>query len=214
MASPMTSEQAPIDSLLQRLKGGDQAALGELFSHYRERLWRMVDFRLDHRLGGRVSASDVLQEAYIDAAKRIKHYFARPSMSFFVWLRMIASQRLVDIHREHLGAQMRDAKQEVSIHGGVGSATSTSMAIHLVDNLTSPTQAVQRAEMHAIVEEALNGMDPIDREVLALRHFEELSNKEVAEVLGLEIAAASKRYVRAIKRLKNILVETCDGLNE
>src|SRR5262252_8749566 len=110
----MESEEA----LLSELRRGDQHALAELFAHYRDQLRRMVALRLDHRLNGRVSPSDVLQEAYIDALRRVPHYLAKPEMPFFGWLRLIVGQRLVDIHRQHLGTRLRDASQEVSFQQG------------------------------------------------------------------------------------------------
>ena len=144
--------------------------------------------------------------AYLNAVQRIRHLFDESPASAFIWLRLIVTQTLVDIHRRHLGAQLRDARRDVSIFGG-GSlhTTSTSLAAHLLGSFTSPSQAAMRAEMVEQLEQALEGMDPIDREVLALRHFEELSNSEVAEVLGIQQKAASIRYVRALGRLKRIL---------
>lgn len=194
------------DELVQRLHDGDDKALGELFAVHRDRLWRMVHFRLDRRVCGRVDADDVLQEAYLDASQRVKHYLNNDSMSFFVWLRQIVVQTMIDTHRQHLDAQMRDANREVSIHrGGYPQATSISLAAHLLGHLTSPSGAAMRAEMAAQLEEALETMEPLDREVLALRHFEELCNSEVAEILGIQQKAASIRYVRAIAKLKRIL---------
>src|SRR6516162_2016404 len=111
----MVDETGDLQALLDRLRAGDQHALGELFSRYRERLGRMVHFRLDGRLRGRVAASDVLQEAYIDALKRLPHYQAVPDMPFLIWLRWVTMQRLVEVHRQHLGARMRDAGREVSL---------------------------------------------------------------------------------------------------
>src|SRR5262249_7633884 len=174
----------------------------------RDPLRRMIDVRLDPRLGGRVSPSDVLQEAYIDALKRVEHYFAKPDMPFFLWLRWIAGQRLIEVHRQHLGAQIRDAGQEISLnYAGVPAASSACLAARLVGHLTSPSAAVMRAERFAMLEDALARMDALDREVLTLRHFEELSNTETAAVLGIQPAAASKRYVRALRRLKDILTD-------
>jgi RNA polymerase sigma-70 factor (ECF subfamily) len=147
-----------------------------------------------------------LQEAYIDALKRVDHYLEKPDMPFYGWLRLIVGQRLVEAHRQHLGAQRRTARHEISIHGGVPGASSMSLAAQLVADLTSPSQAAQRNETFGRLEEALGRMDPIDREVLALRHFEELGNNEVAEILGIQKAAASKRYVRALARLKEVLL--------
>ena len=192
--------------VISRLKSGDNEALAELFSQHRERLWRMVHFRLDRRLQGRVDTEDILQEAYLAAAKRMHHFADESSTSFFVWLRMIVMQTLIDVHRRHLGAQMRDAGREVAIRGGCYSqTTSISMVARLVGHLTSPSQATLRAEVSAQLEAALETMDPIDREILALRHFEELTNSEVAESLDIQQKAASIRYVRAVKRLKGIL---------
>jgi RNA polymerase sigma-70 factor (ECF subfamily) len=204
-----TEPEVEIAELVARLRAGDRAALGELFARHRDKLRRMVELRLDHRLAGRVSASDVLQEAYIDALKRVEHYFAKPDQPFFGWLRLVVGQRLADLHREHL-ARKRDASQEVSLDRGAG-ATSACLAACLLGGLTSPSKAAERNEAFARLEEALNQMDPVDREVLALRHFEELGNAETAELLGIRSAAASKRYVRALARLREIL-EAVPGL--
>ena len=199
-----TDPDAGLAELLTRLRGGDQTALAELFTQHRDKLRRMVELRLDHRLGGRVSPSDVLQEAYIDALKRVDHYFEKPDQPFFGWLRLVVGQRLADTHREHL-ALKRTAAKEVPIHRGAPGASSACLAAFLVGNLASPSHAAQRHETFARLEEALNTMDPLDREVLALRHFEELSNAETAEILGIQTAAASKRYVRALAKLRQIL---------
>jgi RNA polymerase sigma-70 factor (ECF subfamily) len=201
--------------LLRRALTGDESALAALFDGYRERLRRMIRLRLDRRLSGRVDASDVLQEAYLDVRKRIGEYAREPAaMPFHLWLRLVAGQRLTDVHRYHLGSQMRDAGQEVSLHRGpFPQADSISLAAQLLGKMTSASKAAIRAEHKLIVQEALNGMDPIDREVLALRHFEHLSNDETALVLGLSKSAASNRYIRALKRLKEIL-SSIPGLRE
>lgn len=194
--------------LVERLRQGDDQALGELFSRFRERLWKLVNFRLSPRLSGRVDADDVLQESYLAAAERIRHFLDNPSISIFVWLRLIVLQTLTDVERRHLGARMRDANREVSLQvQPAGQSTSFSLAAQLLGNLTSPSQAAIRAEQASQLEAAIDNMNPIDREVLALRHFEELTNQETAEVLEIEEKAASIRYVRALKRLKEILAE-------
>ena len=196
------------DELRVGLEQGDDEALAELFSRHRERLWRMVNFRLDRKLRGRVDAEDILQEGYLAAAQRIHHYNADTAMSPFVWLRKILKQTLIDVHRRHLEAEMRDAGREIAIEGHrYPQATSASLALQLVGHLTSPSQAAARAELLEKVEQVIEGMDHIDREVLALRHFEELTNSEVAEVLDIQPKAASVRYVRAVRRLKRILSE-------
>ena len=194
--------------LLRRAEQGDQEALAKLFELNRTRLKQMVQLRLDRRLKGRVDASDVLQDAYVDVARRLPEYVSKPDMPLFLWMRFLVAQRLVDLHRHHLGAAMRDAGQEVSLyHGALPQATSLSLAAQLLGRLTTASDAAIRAETQVRVQEALNQMDPIDREVLALRHFEMLSNEETAQVLGLKKSAASNRYIRALKRLKTILVD-------
>jgi RNA polymerase sigma-70 factor, ECF subfamily len=200
------TETGKTDDLLLRAKAGDAAALGALFAHYRERLRKMLRLRLDRRVAARLDPSDVLQEAYLDVARRFGEYAAAPAVPFYIWLRELTGQRLIDLHRRHLGAKMRDAGQEVSLYrGGLPQASSASLAQQLLAGLTSPTQAAVRAEMQLKLQDALNSMDPIDREVVVLRHFEELNNIETATVLGIEPSAASKRYLRAIRRLKAIL---------
>jgi RNA polymerase sigma-70 factor (ECF subfamily) len=212
MADPVGNDP---NLLLRQALAGDESALAALFSGYRDRLRRMIRLRLDRRLSGRVDASDVLQEAYLDVHKRIAEYARDPSaMPFHLWLRLVVGQRLTDLHRHHLGAQMRDAGMEVSLHRGpFPQADSVSLAAQLLGRMTSASQAAIRVEHKLIVQEALNGMDPIDREVLALRHFEHLSNDETAQVLGLSKSAASNRYIRALKRLKEIL-SSIPGLRE
>jgi RNA polymerase sigma-70 factor, ECF subfamily len=194
------------DELAERLKRGDRDALAKLFAQHRERLWRMINFRMDRRLFGRIDPDDVLQEAYLAAAGRLEHYDSDSPFSPFVWLRMILMQTMIDIHRHHLGAQMRDADREIGRPGNrYPQTTSVSLAAQFVGQFTSPSQVAVRAETLNQVEQAVAAMEPLDQEVLALRHFEELSNSEVAEVLGIQQKAASIRYVRALKRLRSVL---------
>jgi RNA polymerase sigma-70 factor (ECF subfamily) len=194
------------DELLDRLRLGDEEALTSLFLRYRRRLRRMVRLRMDRRLQGRVDPSDVLQEAYLDVTKRARDYLARQDIPVFLWLRMITGQRLLAMHRRHFGAAMRDLGQEVSLHrGALPQATTVSLAEMLLGRLTTPSQAAQRAELQVRLQEILNAMDPMDREILTLRHFEELTNSEVSEVLGIQKTTASTRYLRALKRLKDVL---------
>jgi RNA polymerase sigma-70 factor (ECF subfamily) len=190
----MAKEPSGSSALLRRIDQGDESALVELFARHRGRLKQMVSLRLDRRLQGRIDASDVLQEAYLDVARRAREYLASPSMPAFLWLRWITGQRLVTLHRRHFGSRMRDVGLEVSLHhGALPQATSDSLAAMLLGRLTSPTRAARRAELQLRLQEVLNAMDPIDREVLSLRHFEELSNTETAQVLGISRTAASNR---------------------
>jgi RNA polymerase sigma-70 factor (ECF subfamily) len=195
-----------ISGLLGRAAGGDEDALGELFSRYRDRLKRMVRLRLNRRLQGRVDDSDIIQEACLDVARRLPEYVADPQLPFYLWLRHMTGLKLTEIHRRHLGTQMRGAEREVSLHrGGLPEANSVSLAAQLLGTVTSPSQAAVKAETRIQVQQALNSMDAIDREVLALKHFEQLSISEIAQVLGMSKAGAGSRYLRAIKRLKEIL---------
>ena len=194
------------DDLLRRVESGDEKALIELFSRHRERLRQMIRLRLDRRLRGRLDSSDVLQEAYLEIAQRAREYLAQPTVPPYLWLRYLTGQKLLELHRHHLGVRMRDAAVELSLrHRVTPQATSVSLAEMLLGRLTSPTLAARRAEMQIRLQEVINAMDPLDREVLALRHFEELSNGEVAQVLGLSKTAASNRYIRALGRLKEML---------
>ncbi len=202
----MSRESGETEALIRRVEGGDEAALCELFARYRDRLRRMVKLRMDRRLQGRLDASDVLQEAYLDVAKRAAEYRENPEMPVFLWLRLITGQRLMALHRQHLGAQMRNVGHEVSLHrGALPPASSISIAEMLLGRITSPTRAARRAEMQERLQDILNAMDPIDREILTLRHFEELGNGETAQVLGISKSAASSRYIRAVMRLKKEL---------
>ncbi len=203
----MTDVAADIaDDLLARMRGGSEEALAEVFSHYRERLRRIVQFRIDYRIAQRVSESDVLQEAYIAAAKRLGHFSQQQEMPAFLWLRLLVGQQLIDLHRQHLQAEMRDARKEVSLqHNAPSPHTSMAIAAQLIGPMTAVSEVVARAERIEHLEATLNQMDPMDREVIALRHFEELSNVETAKVLGIEPAAASKRYLRAMSRLGELM---------
>jgi RNA polymerase sigma-70 factor (ECF subfamily) len=192
--------------LINRAMRGDREALSGLFAIYRPRLWRMVNFRLHPRLQGRIDADDVLQDAWLMAVDRISYFLRDASHSPFIWFRMIVNQALIDLHRRHLGAEKRDASRDVPLYGRPGSdSTSSSMAYHLLGHLTSPSSALNKAELARQLDVALQGMNEIDREVLALRHFEELSNAETARVLNMSEQAASGRYIRALGRLKQIL---------
>jgi RNA polymerase sigma-70 factor (ECF subfamily) len=210
-----TGNSGETDQLLRRAAQGDHQGWGALLERHRKRLRRMVALRLDQRLQGRLDASDVIQEAYLDASARLPEYLRQPSMPFFLWLRFLTGQKLLELHRRHLGAQMRDAGREVSLYrGSLPAATSAALAAQLLGHDTRPSEAAIRAERKIRLQEALNSMDPLDREVLALRHFEHLNNSEAAQVLGLQEAAASKRYIRALKKLKEILAGMPGGVEE
>jgi RNA polymerase sigma-70 factor (ECF subfamily) len=205
MDHPTSPDARSDEELLAAASNGDEDALAVLVERSRERLERMVRLRMDRRLQGRVDPADVVQEAYLAVRGKFSAYSAAPQMPFFLWLRLEVGQKLVDVHRFHLGAKIHDAGQEVSLHqGALPQVTSLALAEHLLGRLTSANRAAMRAEQKLRVQEALNSMDPNDREVLVLRHFEELSNAETAQVLGIKPTAAINRYVRALRRLKDV----------
>lgn len=191
--------------LLQAARHGESDAVAELFDRHRRRLRRLIEVRLDERLAGRVDPSDVLQDVYVDVHKRL-HEYQDGDLPFFLWLRLKVGHRLVEIHRFHLGAKKRSVSREISLHRGpLPMASSASLASKLLGGMTSASNAAMRAELRLRVQETLNRMDNIDREVLVLRHFEDLSNSETAQVLALSKTAASNRYVRALRRMKEAL---------
>ena len=193
----MSSELEANLPLLASAADGDQAALDQLFSMYQERLRRMLRLRMNRRLQGRLDESDVLQEAMLEVAKRLPAYLAEPRAPFFLWIRHLTGLKLIELHRHHLGTQARDAHREVSIYrGALPSANSESLAAQLLGRLTSPSQAAVKAERRLMLQEALNSMDTVDREILALRHFEQLSNAETAQILELTPSGAAARHMR------------------
>src|SRR5215831_8867363 len=160
MDSTMNSDNRSSEALLDAAKGGDEAALAVLVGRHRDRLERMVRLRMDRRLQGRVDPADVVQDAYLALRGKFPQYAADPRLPFFLWLRLEVGQKLVDLHRFHLGAQMRDAGKEVSLHGGpLPQVTSLSLAEQLLGKLTPASQAAMRAELKFRVQEALNSMD-------------------------------------------------------
>lgn len=185
----------------------DADQLGEMFSQHRERLRLMVQLRLDRRLQGRVDASDVIQETYVEALRRFPDFLEDRPMPFFLWLRFIADQRLRIFHRRHLGTKARDVRRDISIdQQAFPLVSSECLAAQLVGRQSTPSQTAMRAEALSRLHAALETMNPIDREILALRHFEQLTNSETAQVLGLEESTASHRYGRALLRLKDLLL--------
>ena len=193
-------------SQLNDLRERGEAAMAELFQKYSVQLERIVSFRLDRRLYGRVDPADILQEAYVEAAKRIDSYLTDPQVSFFIWIRGLTWQTLLLTHRKHLDVQKRDARQEQSLAMKTADEnTATSIASRLAGSFTSPSQGAIREEQHEKLQATLDQMDATDREVLALRHFEQLTNKEVSELLSITKTAASNRYMRALARMKTIM---------
>ena len=211
----MGAEAPETEALLARAAAGDGAAWGALLTAHQERLGLMVAFRMDPRLRGRVDAADIVQDAFVEASAHRADYFRSPMAPLFLWLRGVVSNKLLEVHRHHLGTRMRDAKRERPLDAPPGPhETTAALCAHLTGGLTRPSVAAVRGEVRTRLAEALAGMDATDREVLALRHFEQLTTAEAAQVLGIQERAAAKRYVRALQRLREILSEMPGGLTE
>jgi RNA polymerase sigma-70 factor (ECF subfamily) len=208
------TDKTPRDSTdpIDRLRGGDQGALAELFAKHRDQLRRMVELRIDERLRTQLDPSDILQKAFLDISHDLSTYLANPALPPLLWLRLHVGQRLTTLHHQHLGTKMRDAGLKISLyHGALPEANPAALASMLLGRITSPPQAAQRAERLLRLQEALNSLNPIDREVLALRHFEQLGRVETAQVLRITQEAGAKRYFRALKRLKDVLATLPGG---
>lgn len=198
---------APIESLIDRASAGDQQALADAFGHFRPRLRKMIAFRMDRNLQGRVDPSDVLQESFLALSEKLPD-FPQRKMSFFVWVRLVTMERLLRIHRTHISTQKRDARRDLSIDRQLGGdATSMSIAIGLLANATSIAGKVAKQEQQEALIALLEEMHPVDREIVALRIFEGLTNGEAAETLELTRQTASKRFLRAMQRLRESMLE-------
>jgi RNA polymerase sigma-70 factor (ECF subfamily) len=208
----MTRSSSETNRLLHRATDGGVEAWSVLLTRYKARLRRIVSLRLDPRLKRRLDPSDVLQEVFLVASQNLANYLRQPPVPFYDWLRGIANHKLLELHRHHLGTPMRDARREVSpFCGPFSDASSAALASRLLGNLTPPCEASIRAEDKVRLQEALNTLDPDDREILVLRHFEQLSSAEAADVLGIRERAASKRHLRALRRLRATLTGISDG---
>ena len=183
---------------------------------HRERLRRMIDTRLDPRLRNRLDASDVVQETLVEAVARLPEYRQQSErMPLFAWLRFLAAQKLVQLRRRHLGAGIRDAGREVPLDGDAEGEDSVVLAEAIAaSGLQSPSRVASRAELVETLTRVLGELDPRDRDVLLMRHFEQLPNVEIAEILGLSEPAASLRYMKAAQRLVQVLKrELGDGIS-
>ena len=197
---------------LQAAGSERDAVLGDILEGHRRRLLKMVNMRLDPKLRARVSPSDVIQETFVEVSTRVGDYLDDPKMPFFLWLRLLTAQKMVTLYRHHAGVQKRDVRKQVPLQRrAFPDASSVVMAAELAGNLTSPSGGIMRVEARRQIEEALDQMNPQDRDVLVLRHFEELSNAEAARELGIQESAASKRYLRALQRMRKILSDTEAG---
>jgi RNA polymerase sigma-70 factor (ECF subfamily) len=194
----------PIEEALTRARAGDRGALSVVLESLEPRLLRMVELRLEQALRRRLEPRDIVQEALLEAARRFDEWRADPRIPFHSWLRLICAQALTNAQRKHLGTQKREAAREQPLLDRP-SVSAANAADFFVASQTSPSQAATRSEARALVLNALLELEEMDREILALRHFEGLSNDEAAVELGIEPAAASKRFARALQRLRPAL---------
>jgi RNA polymerase sigma-70 factor (ECF subfamily) len=195
------------DELLTRARQGEPDAVGRLLDAHREPLRRMIALRLDPALAGRVDASDIVQDVLLEVSQRLDDYLRRPAMPFHLWLRHIARDHMIDAHRRHRLAQRRSLDREQPlVPAGLADASSLELAGRLIDQELTPASAAVRDELQRRLREAVARLDEDDREVILMRHYEQLSNQEVAAALGLTEAAASMRHLRAVRRLRAALL--------
>lgn len=192
------------EALLAASEEDRKAILNDMFDAQKPRLMRMVAVRMHPKVRARVGASDIVQDAYVEVFKRVDEYTADPQIPFFLWIRRIVGQRLMKAHRFHLDAKKRDARQETPAQRRMPEASTVAIAEFLQDRNPSPLSMAARDESRDRLVRMLDRMSETDREVLAMRHFEEMTNEEVAQELGLGKHAASKRYIRALRRLKEL----------
>jgi RNA polymerase sigma-70 factor (ECF subfamily) len=214
---PQTAPDPSTDTLLADASHGDSSAAAQLLERHRPRLRRMVGIRLDERLTARVDPSDVVQETIIEATRRLPRYLDERPIPFYPWLRQIAAERIEKTHRRHIGAQKRSVSREVAgVHAAaanlpISDASSQQLAVQLSAGQSTPSEQMIRKEQAAEARQALDSLAAPDREILALRHLEQLSIVEIAAILGVTETAAKSRHFRALRRLQQRLGETEDA---
>jgi RNA polymerase sigma-70 factor (ECF subfamily) len=200
-------------NLLDRAKQGEAGAVERLLEVHREPLRRMIGLRLDPALAGRVDASDVVQEVMLEVSQRLADYLRNPAMPFHLWVRHIAKDHMIDAHRRHRQAQRRSLDREQPlVPAGLADQSSLELAGQFLDREMTPASAAVRRELQKRMEQAVAGLEEDDREIILMRHYEQLSNQEVATALGLSEAAASMRHLRAVRKLRAALLGESDSV--
>ena len=198
--------------LIDVAKTGDASAAGRLLNRHRDALHRMVAMRLDRKIQQRLDASDIVQEVMIEANRRLQTYLSDPVMPFHLWLRQMAKDRIIDAHRRHRASHKRSVDREQGMVAAAALDRSTiEFVAQLCDPELTPAAAATMQELQRRFKEAIQNLDENDREIILMRHFEQLSNQDVAEALGLTEPAASMRYLRAMRRLRKLLDTSVDG---
>ncbi|MCI0379279.1 MAG: sigma-70 family RNA polymerase sigma factor [Gemmataceae bacterium] len=200
-------------NLLQQAQAGDAKAAEDLLARHREAVRRMIDLRLDPAIVQRVDASDIVQEVLLEVSKRLSEYLKKPAMPFHLWLRHIAKDHVIDAHRKHHQAKKRGVDREQPLaRAGWAEQSSLDLAGQLLDQERTPASAVIQEELQKRLHEAIGQLDEDDREMILMRHFEQLANQDVAAALGLTEAAASMRYLRALRKLRDLMTPPGDSL--
>ena len=204
----MVPRDPETEGLLAGVRSGDRAAVDRLLERHRDRLRQMVVVRMDQRLSARIDPSDIVQETLAVAARKLPRYLHEPAVSFYPWLRRIAWERLVKLHQKHLKAQRRTVTREEPQGPSLSSESAMDLAKRLMDSGTSPSLSVEKKELRGQVQAALTRLRASDREILVMRYLEQLSNKEIAEALGITEGALKMRHLRALTALKTILAQS------
>lgn len=204
MAS-MWPESEKTQELIANAREGDGDALERLLERHRDAVVRLVAMRLDHRVRRRVDVSDVVQDVMIEANRRLTEYLSKPPMPFHLWLRQIARDRIIDTHRRHRGSAKRNIDREQPVNVAAGDRSTFDLVAQLCDQELTPAAAATQKELAQRVEEAITRLEDQDCEIILMRHYEQLTNQEAATALGLTAPAASMRYLRAIRRLRELL---------
>jgi RNA polymerase sigma-70 factor (ECF subfamily) len=202
----MTDLLSRTQVLIDRAHGGDEAARQQLLEHYRDYLRRMVTVRLDRRLSARVDASDVVQETLVEAARRLDDYLRERPLPFYGWLRQLAGERIVDAHRRHVTTRRRSVTLERR-DPDLPDASAEELVRRLFADNTSPSNHLMRQERHERLKRALASLPPRDREVLVMRHLEQLSTAEIAAMLEISEPAVKSRLLRALIRMREQMGE-------
>jgi RNA polymerase sigma-70 factor (ECF subfamily) len=203
----MTHHGTDTDQLLDDASAGDDAARARLLERHRGRLRHMIAMRLDPRVAARVDPSDVVQETLLAADGQLDDYLRERPLPFYPWLRQIAWQRLLDVHRRHIRAQRRSVTREQPLVLGLSGESAAELAQRVLGPGSSPSARLDREESRRHVKDALERLPERDREVLVLRHLERLSTKEIAAVLGIREGAVYTRHLRALQRLHDLVAD-------
>ena len=201
----MWPDQQNTEQLLAAARAGDGDAVNQLLDRHRVAIRQMIDLRMDQVIKRRVDASDIVQEVLIEANRRLADYLQNPAMPFHLWLRQMAKDRLIDAHRRHRGADRRSMDREQPLVAAAGTESSVDLLAQIRDQELTPAAAATWHELHSRFQHACEKLDDLDQEIVLLRHFEHLSNSEAAEVLQLSPQAASMRYLRAMRRLRQFM---------